>query len=98
MVCTRLKFHDWMGEALSGTISEKKRGVPGRTGGESRELGTFSLENSSVSVHNVHFMVYTPLSFLESYILKVVSKRAYPKDPFLVPRGPNVKRGQTVKN
>ena len=26
-----------------------------------RELGTFSLQNSSVSVHNVHFMVCAPL-------------------------------------
>ena len=25
-----------------------------------REFGTFSLQSSSVSVHNVHFMVYTP--------------------------------------
>ena len=28
-----------------------------------RELGTFHLENSSVSVHSLHFMVCAPLSF-----------------------------------
>ena len=29
-----------------------------------RELGTFSLENSSVSVHSLHFMVCAPLIFV----------------------------------
>ena len=29
-----------------------------------RELGTLSLQNSSVSVHNVRFMVYAPLKFV----------------------------------
>ena len=30
---------------------------------QNRELGTFSLENSSVSVHGLHFMVCAPLIF-----------------------------------
>ena len=28
---------------------------------QNHEFGTFNLQNSSVSVHNVHFMAYAPL-------------------------------------
>ena len=32
------------------------------------ELGTFNLRDSSVSVHNVHFMVYVPLILVVSSV------------------------------
>ena len=58
-------------------------------GGANRELvvvGTFGLQNSSVSVHNVDFMVCTRLSFRDAILARLCSWYVLPTPPWALPR------------